>query len=70
MWSRELGGSHRREARLVFKDFEQVVTRAGVERLEPEIVEDQEIGATEGCDEMRIVAVAARGISLRASSQR
>jgi len=36
------------------------VTRAGVERLEPEVVEDEEISATEGFDDARMATVAAR----------
>ena len=43
-----------------FEDFEKIVARASVERLEAEVVEDQEIGATEGFDETRMAPVAAR----------
>ena len=43
-----------------FEDFEEIVAGAGVERLEAEVVEDQEIGAAEGFDETRVAPVAAR----------
>ncbi len=36
------------------------MTGAGVEGLEAEVVEDQEIGAAEGFDETRVTPVAAR----------
>ena len=45
----KLGGDDRRSTPVAFfEDFEQVVAGAGVERLEAEVVEDEEIGATEG----------------------
>src|SRR5271155_2296356 len=43
---------------LLLDDFEQVVTGAGVKRLEAEVVEDQEIGAAEGFDEARMAPIA------------
>jgi len=56
---RELGGDDRRSASIpLFEDFEQIVTGAGVEGLEAEVVEDEKVGATEGFDEARMSAVA------------
>ncbi len=37
----------------LFEDFQEIVAGAGVERLEAEVVEDQEIGAAEGFDKTR-----------------
>ena len=36
---------------VLFEDYEEVVTGAGVEGLEAEVVEDEEVGAAEGLDE-------------------
>jgi hypothetical protein len=45
----KLGGDDRRSTPVAFfEDFEQIVAGAGVEGLKTEVVEDQEIGATEG----------------------
>ena len=56
---RELGGDDRRSAPVSFlEDFEEVVTGAGVEGLEAEVVEDEEIGSTQGLDEAGMTAVA------------
>ena len=56
---RELGSDDRRSAAVtLFEDFEQIVTGAGVEGLEVEVVEDKEIGPAEGLDETRMPAVA------------
>jgi hypothetical protein len=56
---RELGGDDRRPAAVsLLEDFEEVVTGAGVEGLEAEVVEDEEIGAAERLDEARMAAVA------------
>ena len=56
---RELGGDDRRSAAItLFEDFEQIVTGAGVERLEAEVVENEEIGAAEGFDQARMAPVA------------
>ena len=42
---RELGGDDRRSAAIsLLEDFEQIVTGAGVEGLEAEVVENEEIG--------------------------
>ena len=50
----ELGGHDCRPASIsLLEDFEQIVTGAGVEGLEAEVVEDQKIGAAEGLDEAR-----------------
>jgi hypothetical protein len=55
----ELGGDDRRPAAIsLFEDFEQIVTGAGVEGLEAEVVEDEKIGAAEGLDEARMAPVA------------
>src|SRR5271155_3370792 len=55
----ELGGDDRRSAPVsLLEDFEQIVTGAGVERFEAEVVENEQIGAAEGFDEARMAAVA------------
>ncbi len=55
----ELGGDDRRSAAIsLLEDFEEVVTGAGVEGLEAEVVEDEEIGEAEGFDEARMSPVA------------
>ena len=56
---RELGGDDRRSAAIsLLEDFEEVVTGAGVEGLEAEVVEDEEIGAAEASDQARMAPVA------------
>ena len=45
------GDDRRSPAISLFEDFEQVVPGAGVERLEAEVVEDEQIGAAEGFDQ-------------------
>jgi hypothetical protein len=56
----KLRGNDRRSAPIaLFEDFEEVVTGAGVEWFEPEVVENEQIGATQGFDEARMAAVAA-----------
>ena len=45
----------------LFEDFEQIVTGAGVEALEAEVVENEEIGAAEGFDQARMALVASGG---------
>ena len=43
---RELGGDDRRSAAVsLLKDFEQIMTGAGVERFETEVVENEQIGS-------------------------
>ena len=55
----ELGSDDRRSAAVaLFEDFEQIVTGAGVEGLETEVVEDEEIGSAEGSDQARMAPVA------------
>jgi len=44
----------------LFENFTQVAPGAGVERLEAEVVEDQENGAAEGFQKAQIAPVAAR----------
>jgi len=44
----------------LFEDFEEVVTGAGVERLQAKVVEDEEVGAAEGFQEARMTPVAVR----------
>ena len=57
---RELGGDDRRPAAVtLFEDFEQIVTGAGIEGFEAEVVENEEIGAAEGFDQARMAPVAA-----------
>ena len=52
---RELGCDDRRSAAVsLFEDFEQIVTSAGVEGLEAEVVENEQIGAAEGFDQARM----------------
>jgi len=59
-WDGKLGCDDRRSASItLFEDFEQLMAGAGVERLEAEVVEDQEIGAAEGFQKARMVPVAA-----------
>ena len=49
-----MGCNDRRSASIPFlKDFREIVAGAGIERLEAEVVEDQEIGAAEGFDKTR-----------------
>ena len=56
---RELGGDDRRPAAVsLLKDFEQIVTGAGVEGFEAEVVENEQISAADGFDEARMAAVA------------
>jgi hypothetical protein len=56
---RELRGDDRGPAAVsLLEDFEEVMTGAGVEGLEAEVVEDKEIGPAEGLDEARMAAVA------------
>jgi hypothetical protein len=43
----------------LLEDFEQVMPGAGVEGLEAEVVEDEQIGAAEGFDETRMTPIAA-----------
>ena len=63
---RELGSDDRRSAAVsLFEDFEQIVTCAGVEGFEAEVVEDEEIGAAEGSDQARMRSA----ISARRSSR-
>jgi hypothetical protein len=51
----ELRRDDRRSAAItLFEDFEEVMARAGVERLEAEVVEDQEIRATKGFEQARM----------------
>ena len=57
----KLGGDDCRPAPIAFfEDLKQVVPRAGVEGFEAEVVENQQIGATEGFDEARMAPVTAR----------
>jgi hypothetical protein len=56
---RELGSDDRRSAAVtLLEDFEQIVTGAGVDGLEAEVVEDKEIGAAKGFDQARMAPVA------------
>jgi hypothetical protein len=55
----ELGGDDRRPAAVsLLENFEQIVTGAGVEGFEAEVVENEQIGAADGFDEARMAAVA------------
>jgi hypothetical protein len=57
---RKLGGDDRRPAAVsLLKDFEQIMTGAGVERLKAEVVENEQIGAAEGFYKARMTPVAA-----------
>ncbi len=56
---RELGGDDCRSSAISFlDDFEQIVTSAGVEGFEAEVVENEQIGAAERFDEARVASVA------------
>jgi hypothetical protein len=56
---RELGSDDRRSAAItLFEDFEQVMTGAGIEGFEAEVVENEELGAAEGFDQARMAPVA------------
>jgi hypothetical protein len=56
---RELGGDDRRSPAIsLLEDFEQIVTGAGVEWLEAEVVENEQIGAPKGFDEARTAPIA------------
>ena len=56
----ELAGDDGGASSVAFlKNLEQVVAGLGVERLEPPVVEDQELDAAEGADDAGIAAVAA-----------
>src|ERR1700745_2790400 len=48
------GDDRRSPAISLFEDFEQVVPGAGVERLEAEVVEDEQIGAAGGVVDERV----------------
>src|SRR5271169_5839995 len=55
----ELGGDDRRPAAVsLLENFEQIMTGAGVEGFEAEVVENEQIGAAERFDEARMAAVA------------
>src|SRR5271165_7117631 len=57
----KLGRDHRRAAAVaLFEDFQEIVTGGRVERLQPPIVEDQEIGAAETAHEAGMTAIAPR----------
>jgi hypothetical protein len=59
---RKLGGDDRRSAAIsLLKDFEQIVTGAGVEALEAEVIEKEEIGAAGEFDQARMATVASGG---------
>ena len=49
------------------EDFEQIVTGAGVEGLEAEVVEDEKVGSAERFDKARMSPIAPGG-SVRSSS--
>ena len=45
---RKLGGDHRGAASIaLFEDFQEIMPRGGVERLQPPIIEDQKVGSAE-----------------------
>ena len=61
---RELGGDDRRSTAIsLLEDFEQIVTGAGVEGLQAEVVENEQIGAAKGFDEARMAPMGLSGIS-------
>ena len=56
----DLAGDDRRSAAVaLFENLEEVVTRGGVERLEPPVVEDEQLHAAERALDAGIAAVAA-----------
>jgi hypothetical protein len=58
---RDLAGDDGRSpAVALFENLEEVVARGGVERCEPPVVEDEQLHATEGAQDMGIAAIAAR----------
>jgi len=44
----------------LLEDFEEVMPGAGVERLQPPIVEDEQVGAAEVAEDARMTPIAAR----------
>ena len=57
---RDLAGEDGRAAAVAFfEDFVEIVAGAGVERLEPPVVEDEELDAGEGSHDAGIASVAA-----------
>jgi hypothetical protein len=44
----------------ILEDLQEVMTRRGVERFEPPVVEDEQIDTTERAQQTRVAAVAAR----------
>jgi hypothetical protein len=55
---RELGSDDRRSPAIsLLEDFEQIVMGAGVEWLEAEVVENEQIGAPKGFDEARTAPI-------------
>ena len=45
---RKLGGDHRGAASIaLFKDFQEIMPRDGVEWLKPPIIEDEKVGSAE-----------------------
>ena len=55
----ELGGDDRRPTAVsLLENFEQIMTGAGVEGFEAEVVENEQTGAAEGFDEARMAAIA------------
>jgi hypothetical protein len=57
----KLGSDHCRAAAVsLFEDFQEIVTRRRVERLQPPIVEDQQVGAAEVAKDARMATIAAR----------
>ena len=57
----KLGSDHRGAAAVaLFEDFQEIVPGGGVERLQPPIVEDEQVDAAEIAQQPRMAAIAAR----------
>jgi hypothetical protein len=56
-----LGSDHRgATAVALFKDFQEIMSGGGVERLQPPIVENEQIGAAETTQQAQTATIAAR----------
>ncbi|MFK4667211.1 hypothetical protein ABIF76_008124, partial [Bradyrhizobium ottawaense] len=49
----------------IFEDFQEVVTGAGIERLEPPIIEDQQIDTAKAAQQAWVTTVWAAAIKVR-----
>jgi len=57
----KLGSDHRRAAAVaLFEDLQEIVTGGGVERLQPPVVEDEQVDAAEIAQDPGMASIAAR----------